>query len=551
MLKQKLLKRVLPVILSVAMAFEMMPAAASAAEYGKDGTVGKTELEENESGGAETEGVDVQGENRTEAVLKESGTSQETEESIAAEEKAETIAEEESQTHSEEKETSVAKIVIDDRKADEFAEENNGFTRRLGEEGLVFFTEYVEEGKCGELQEAVKDWIDIEVDGERVNTLKDRLTYNWVKKAESGEGTDTPLDNRLPEDAGEYELTISMDLTRLDGICKNLESDAKLFLTIEKADIELAFGCEVVPGKTAGEFIDEVNEGYTIKYKNRPYNVSRDIFAIKDAAGKEDPDKKLPLHIFRIDENGARQPMEMTDRFDRTRDYVMTIDGIALTENGVRNYKLSVKDSYAITVGQRQKTAVRFERKDSGEDLIRVYDPAKKWTAAEVTEGLFKEPAADGALTKAGGAPAVYIHGKDDREGEYSVLLEGAEPKADWYTRIRLKDGVLYNADEEAGEIVAAPYVYKPMASDPGDAGEYFIIWSYAGDDSAYEKSHSEAVRFTIDPAPIAVKASQESVDQAGFCDGMTGDEVRKALAKLSYGVYPLVKNETTGAMEV
>lgn len=540
----------MPVILSVAMAFEMMPAAASAAEYGKDGTVGKAELEENESGGAETEGVDVQGENRTEAVLKESGTSQETEESIAAEEKAETIAEEESQTHSEEKETSVAKIVIDDRKADEFAEENNGFTRRLGEEGLVFFTEYVEEGKCGELQEAVKDWIDIEVDGERVNTLKDRLTYNWVKKAESGEGTDTPLDNRLPEDAGEYELTISMDLTRLDGICKNLESDAKLFLTIEKADIELAFGCEVVPGKTAGEFIDEVNEGYTIKYKNRPYNVSRDIFAIKDAAGKEDPDKKLPLHIFRIDENGARQPMEMTDRFDRTRDYVMTIDGIALTENGVRNYKLSVKDSYAITVGQRQKTSVRFERKDSGEDLIRVYDPAKKWTAAEVTEGLFKEPAADGALTKAGGAPAVYIHGKDDREGEYSVLLEGADPKADWYTRIRLKDGVLYNADEEAGEIVAAPYVYKPMASDPGDAGEYFIIWSYAGDDSAYEKSHSEAVRFTIDPAPIAVKASQESVDQAGFCDGMTGDEVRKALAKLSYGVYPLVKNETTGAME-
>ena len=108
MLKQKLLKRVLPVILSVAMAFEMMPAAASAAEYGKDGTVRKAELEENESGGAETEGVDVQGENRTEAVLKESGTSQETEESIAAEEKAETIAEEESQTHSEEKETSVA-----------------------------------------------------------------------------------------------------------------------------------------------------------------------------------------------------------------------------------------------------------------------------------------------------------------------------------------------------------------------------------------------------------------------------------------------------------
>lgn len=576
MLKRKLLKRALPIILSVAMVFEMMPADALAAEYDEVGTVQETELEDNNSDSNETKAdnteitdEDVQEESSTENAVKESSTPQETEtedtgtdENMAVtgtetetEEKTGLLADDGTQPPQEEK-TLAAKIVIDDRKVDAYAKEDNGFTRRLSESGLVFFTEYVEESKCGELQDAVKDWIDIEVDGERIDALEDKLTYNWVKKAESAEEKDTPLVNAVPRDTGVYELTISMDLTNLEGLCKKLESDVTLSLTIEKADIELEFGLETAPGKTAGEFIDKINEDYVIRYKNRNYTVSRDILAMKNAEGKEDPDKKLPLHIFMLDEGGARQPMEMTDRFDRTKDYVLTIDDIDLTENAAGNYKLSVDDSYMITVGERQKTQVRFERKNSGEDLIKMYDETKNWTIDEVTEGLFTEAVTDpaGAVTKAGGVPAVYIHGEDDEEDEFSVLLEGAELHVNWYTRIRLNNGAQYTVDEEAGEIRETEnntaYVYKPMASDPGDAGEYFIIWSYAGDDGAYEKSHSEAVRFTIDPAPVVIKTSQESVDEAGFSDGMTDEDVRKALAKIAYGVYPLVKNETTGVME-
>ncbi|HBN57400.1 MAG TPA: hypothetical protein DD414_11560 [Lachnospiraceae bacterium] len=461
-----------------------------------------------------------------------------------------TVTEGENELPSDEK-TLTAKIVVDDRKADAYAAEGHGFTRGLSEDGLVFFTEYTEKSRCGAFQDAIKEWLSVEVDGEKIDSLKDRLTYSWVKKAEGGEGADTPLVDVVPREAGTYELTISMDLTGLDKLCQKLEGDIKLSLTIEKADIELVFGRETAPGKTAGEFIDGIHEDYTIRYKNGAYNVSRDILAIND-----NPDRKLPLHLFVVDESGTRQPMGETDRFDTNKDYVLTIDDVALTAEAARNYKLSVEDSYAIKVGSLQKTELRFERKDPGADLRQIYDPSREWTLEEVTEGLFTDAVTDaaGTVTKAGGVPAVYIQGKDDKRDEYSVLLEGAAPEAKWYTRIRLNAGAVYAVDEDAGELEEpegdARYIYKPMTSNPKDAGEYFIIWNYTGDDGAYEKSHSEAVRFAIDPAPVVVKTTQESVEQANFCEGMTADDVRKALAAISYGVYPVIKNETTGAME-
>lgn len=551
MWKGKVCKRALPIILSMAMIFQSVPATVLAAESRT--AEENVEYESTVSGSAVEDDGDTEKESEpsTEAVETEPSEEEAAAAGETPEQTEEKPAEEESPGQTEEK--LAAKLVIDDSKVDAYAQAGNGFTRVLGEKGLVFFTEYVEESRCGKLQDTVKGWISVEVDGEKIDTLKDRLTYSWVRKAESGEGTDTPLVDAVPVDAGAYELTISMDIADLNGICKTLEGDVKLSLTIEKADIELKFNAQTAPGKTAGELIDKINEDYTIQYKNRNnYHVSRDILALKDAAGQDDPAKKLPLHIFVINADGSRRQMEESERFDRTKDYVLTLDDIALTENAARNYELSVKDSYPVTVGNLQRTEVRFERKDPGEDLIKGYDPAKQWTIAEVTEGLFTEAVTDsnGTVLKAGGAPAVYI----DEKNEFSVLLEGAAPVANWYTRIRLTAGAGYNVDEEAGEFSeieeGITYIYKPLASDPGDAGEYFIIWSYAGDDGAYEKSHSKAVRFTIDPASIIIKIDQESVEKADFRDGMKADDVRKTLAKLSYGVYPLVKNETTGEME-
>ncbi|MDE7322652.1 MAG: hypothetical protein K2N73_07925 [Lachnospiraceae bacterium] len=584
--KHALLKHALPIILSVAMAFQSMPATALASE---SQTVEDAVLNENTQahGAGEAAGnvpeTDAEQDTAAETVTgsesdtpvsdgkpeSEEESGQQVEESDAGEmlstavetatvetaitdteNMVEIAAEDETPNQSEENAKNVAKIIVDDKKADAYAQTDNGFTRVLGEKDLHFCTEYVQDSKCSDFQQAVDSWIRVEVDGETIDTLKDRLTYSWVRKAEAEGETDTPLVNAFPKDAGDYVLTVSMDLSNLDGLCKKLESDLTVSLTIEKADVGIVFDKTTAPGKTAAEFIDTVNKNYTVSYKDKKYDVSRDILVTKDAEGKDDPDKKLPLYLYVIDENGARKPMDALDKFARDKDYVLTIGSVGLAENASGNYKLSVNMYYIIEVDERQKTEVRFSRKDAGEDLIQVYVPEKAWAIDEVTKDLFTEAVTDesGTVTKASGVPTVFVLGKD---GESDRVLDGAALEAKWYTRIRLNSGSAYDVDEEAGEIKEGQwYIYKPMDLDPVDAGEYYIIWSYAGDDGAYEKSHSEAVRFTVDPAPVVIRVNPESLTTANFRDGMAADDVTKALSEITYGVYPLVKNETAGIME-
>lgn len=589
LLKQAVQKHALPVILSVAMVFQSMPATALASErqaaeetMADENTqadiIGENAGNTPESGDGQGAGTDTAAgveasETISETDIPASGGQPQAEEESAQETGETTDGEIQSQSSAMETDaaetettveiaaedgtptqpsedmtnvttdvmTNVARIVLDDKKADAYAQADNGFTRVLGEKDLHFITEYVSDSKCSAFQQAVDSWIYVEVDGEPMETLKDRLTYKWVRKAAAEGETDTPLANAFPTDAGSYMLTVSIDLSGLDGLCSKLEKELTVFLTIEKAKIELIFDKSVVPGKTAAEYIDAVNKDYMICYKDKKYDVSRDILAAKDTG--------LPLQLFVVDESGARNPMDAAERFGRDRDYVMKIGDIALTEHAAGNYSLSVEESYRIEVGERQKTQVRFTRKDAGEDLIQIYAPEKSWTTDEAAKDLFAEAVTDetGTVTRAGGAPTVFVQ---DKDGGFGAVLEGAVPEAAWYTRIRLNSGSSYITDEEAGEIKDGDYVYKPMESDPADAGEYYIIWSYAGDEGAYEKSHSEAVRFTIDPAPVVIRIDAESLTAANFRDGMTADDVTRALSAISYGVHPLVKNEATGAME-
>lgn len=71
--------------------------------------------------------------------------------------------------------------------------------------------------------------------------------------------------------------------------------------------------------------IDQINEEYIIQYKgDDTYPVSREILAVENGV--------LPIHLFVMDESGKRQPMKATDLFERAKDYMLTIDEIALTE---------------------------------------------------------------------------------------------------------------------------------------------------------------------------------------------------------------------------
>lgn len=232
MLKRNLWKRALPLILAAAVTFQSVPVTALAAEgqpaeeavqdenAGSDSVDGEAGEAEDVSGADAAQGAgdvgDVsdsdaaQGAGEAEDVsdadsvqdagdepgadsAQESGEAGDVPDSDAAQDAgdasvsdpAQDVGAPETAPDGEVSGELVAKIVVDDGKVDEFANGEKGFTRVLGAEGLVFFTEYVEPSRCSAFQDAIKDCLSVEVDGENMDTLKDKLTYRWVKKAEN------------------------------------------------------------------------------------------------------------------------------------------------------------------------------------------------------------------------------------------------------------------------------------------------------------------------------------------------------------------------------
>ncbi len=613
MFKRKLFKRVLPIILSVAMTFQSVPATALAAEsqvessaeletgQGEDpasqDSGGSTEkAPEAEAGSTEavesTEMLETASGESVEPSTVETGSEQKTEETssttstetsdteMSSTEAPETeasdtmliVAEGADETTGEGASEKVAAIVVDDQKANNI----DGFTRKLGEKGLAYFTEYKEMSQCGTFEKKVKECISVTVGDEEVSSLNDQFTYSWAVK--NADGTETPLTDALPTDAGDYVLTVGLESDKIVGLYDKVES-LKVALTIEKAEITLDIADVTIdPGRTAQDLIDQINKAYTLEYKNKSdekFTVSRDILDIKDAAGNADPDKKLPLDIFVIDSDGIRKPMSTTagedgkiESFDRNKSYILTIGSISLTADAAKNYELETEKSYTITVGDLRDTEIRFTLADVGRDLVEIYNPEKAWTIEEVTENLFapEQKDAAGNIISHDGAPTVFVEDEDGKETALKVYNPKAETQeedftAGWYTRVHVEDWKY--ADKDEGELESyidgKKYIYKP-AEDPAETGEYYIIYSYAGDDKVYEESTSveNPIRFTIDPQPVTVKilrkegstGDRTTVDDEGlFCDGMTADDVKAALAKVSYDVCYTVKNES-GAEE-
>lgn len=611
--RRNLLKRVLPILLSLAMTLQSVPITAMAAELPVAATAEEAEAatessEETEAAvePAEETGTtedadaaesaaqpeedatvedtpaedDVKSDETTEntgdqpdAVTEEDGVKSD-DAAEDSESEPETVKKPVAETETEVAANGVvkegaARIIVNDTSVWDGVE---GFTRKLGETGLVFVGEYVEDSKVGELQDAVKYWLDIEVDGEEVYELRDSLTYSWAKV--DGE-TRVPLVDAVPVNAGTYELTIALDIAGTNGLCKSVEpaDGVKLTLIIEKAKINIWPDTWTQPGKTVGELIENNNENYQIVYADRLEKIDEDEYAPKYTVSRDiinTEGKKLPLHVYRIDD-GARQDLTETpkEKFDSTKDYILTIEPESdlLTADAAENYELALDDFWKINIGERQETSIKFERKteENGDlkDLIEVYEEGKTYSIEDVTKDLFTET----------GAPAVYVW--DDKTEEDVILRdadgEPVKPVAGWYTRIQLEqndkklgENEKYKPDEEAGEFqyerkdeagndVKDDFIYKPMKENetPTDAGEYYIVWNYAGDEGMYGKSHSDKIRFTIDPAPVVVNIELDGVDytegkgaKLGFTDGMTVGDVRKTLAKIAYGVYPIKENE-------
>ena len=581
MFKRKLFKRALPFILSVAMMFESLPATAMATE--SSGAEQMTETErQSEEGGEERSGSgseeSAEAASTEERLSEESSGSESGSESEAStpsgsetpstsEEWSESGSESETPSTSEEssgseqedereeieqKEVDAEETVNKKYETEIKISDNLGvnankfggdveFERVLEGEnaGYKFAAEYKDFVNLGaELVDALKgkddttgkNIIEIRVDDEVLekdnldHSIVERLEFTWKgRKADStAEGAEAYTEAiTTPTDAGRYMLTVT--LPEITDLCQ--KRSVNIFVEIRPAKIRLGFDSmmstgtklDVKPGTTVEKFVQQVTEDYTLRYTNKTSDA--EFFIDKEKAVKKDS-FKVTVHESNAEEETVLQP---TDAFDASKEYYVHIE---LELNDAKNYELQKEDTYGVKVDSLQKTRVELETDKAAyskvydgnaADLAAIKAETKVFTLDDNNEDLEELKAADETVSLV-------------EAGWYR--REQADKTDGWTTEDAISDTtVKYGKDSEG-------WLYVKLDEAPVNAGDYYVIWKYAGDEGKAYPAVSKPVTYTVEHAPVVVTIAQEEADLGKmFFKGMDETEVKKALAQIDYRV--------------
>lgn len=553
MFKRKLFKRALPFILSVAMMFESLPATAMATESSGAEQMTETETEAgSEEGGEqgseseEAESAEVKAEVKSEEaeVTAESETKTEapSEEAEASSEvEAESKIEVESELKSSETETSSEAETesvpedVSEKETEEIAQKEveaeetklvtklelddtvgvgdnkiDGFTRVYGELPLTFTTEYGRNDGCGKFQEDIKKYIDIVVDDEKMHdTAKANYAFKWTAKKAGAEGADayTEAVDGVPTNVGEYKLHISLAAE------KDTWSEASMdvYVKIELAELELVLNksLEIDPGKTVKDLKDQITKDYDLKYEDG------EVVDAKDAI--------VEKFTVTVREAGSETDLEDTAVLNAKTGYEVriTIDFKEKT-----NYKVTTEEYYKVKVGDLQETRVEAVLDGVTYPVTKVYGDS----STALTD-LFAKTA------------KVFVVNKEDEDKELAPAEGETLAVPGWYRREQAPNSVADGIQEDGSICYAEEpelkYVKLAEGETPEEAGEYYVIWVYAGDDkNAYKASASDPVAATIEPAPVVIKIANDSESLGSlFHEGMTRADVNKALKEIEYKV--------------
>lgn len=553
MFKRKLFKRALPFILSVAMMFESLPATAMATESSGAEQMTETETEAgSEEGGEqgseseEAESAEVKAEVKSEEaeVTAESETKTEapSEEAEASSEvEAESKIEVESELKSSETETSSEAETesvpedVSEKETEEIAQKEveaeetklvtklelddtvgvgdnkiDGFTRVYGELPLTFTTEYGRNDGCGKFQEDIKKYIDIVVDDEKMHdTAKANYAFKWTAKKAGAEGADayTEAVDGVPTNVGEYKLHISLAAE------KDTWSEASMdvYVKIELAELELVLNksLEIDPGKTVKDLKDQITKDYDLKYEDG------EVVDAKDAI--------VEKFTVTVREAGSETDLEDTAVLNAKTGYEVriTIDFKEKT-----NYKVTTEEYYKVKVGDLQETRVEAVLDGVTYPVTKVYGDS----STALTD-LFAKTA------------KVFVVNKEDEDKELAPAEGETLAVPGWYRREQAPNSVADGIQEDGSicyaEEPGLKYVKLAEGETPEEAGEYYVIWVYAGDDkNAYKASASDPVAATIEPAPVVIKIANDSESLGSlFHEGMTRADVNKALKEIEYKV--------------
>lgn len=569
MFKRKLFKhafskRALPVILSVAMIFQSMPATAMAAEDAvaveqsvEDSTDEQTATEAAEPA---SEQDDSEAEPSQEEPAEDSETPASTEESKEDEQvkASEEESKEDSETPAsteESKEDSETPTSTEESKEDnetsvsteepsqdatvpettEVAEENTTTEEEMQEVGETDQTiintkieiaglnlsdfekqqdkaeptyniSYKESNNSfnnviSAVQRAVKIYVN---DEPKTDALKPYLTFEW-KKAGSEE-----VIQGLPKEVGSYRLHISLD--PIDSVCGKAEDD--IYFNIEKAELRFQLQNFINEGVKTGSKISEFKTAVTENYclvtsADNEYNKALYNLKPEDVIVYKEGDKG----IYEVTEDLY---------FNSEKKYKFTVQ-VALDTSAIASYEVDCnneteKKYYSIEFTGLTETKVLVTLKNPGTEIRKDFDE-KELTVEGAAENVasFEVTATD-------------KDGKDVAIDEQESAKKLVSPK--WYTRER-KIGTSeyenFEIDEDT-QFIFQEDRYTLMNGNPKDAGEYYLVYVYSGENGKYKKSYSDPIKVTIDPAALVLKPTKISL-----AEGMDKDAVAEALAKTEY----------------
>ena len=568
MFKRKLFKRALPVILSVAMIFQSMPATALAAENEMTEVVETTVEDsgsESDAGDEAKEPANEEPEAPAAEQPEASAPAEETKQEEADTPATTTVPEEVSASTEEagdqsgtnvstdnenqpETEIPVTEVTPDLRPSTEGEQEEatdeelqevgnseapqeivntrievpdledvlNGlnFKKQNDKTEPTYNIGYDEEDTFDNVIQSVKDKVKIYVNDEVKNELKkDYLTFEW-KIA----GTDTAMQG-LPKETGSYVLHLAV--TPVEGVCGIASYD--IYFNIEKAQLTLDLqdvNKDVKTGSKISDFKASVIEKSGLKLKDTEYGKTA-LFEIK----AED------IIVYEIGSDGVFKVTEDTS-FNSEKKYTFTVK-VTLEASIASNYDVdsnneTEKKYYGIEFAGLTETKVKVTLASPSTELSKEYDE-KEWTIEDVTKNV--------------SGFEVIIPGNEDEEDALIEDQESAKtlvsPK--WYTRERKQSGVDFpELDEETQFDVESGLNagrYTLMTENPKDAGEYYLVYVYSGENGKYKKGYSEPVKVTIEAGALVLKPTKIVLSE-----GMDSSAVYEALAEAEYELY---KGET------
>ena len=569
MFKRKLFKRALPFILSVAMMFESLPATAMATESSGAEQMTETDRQSEEGGeersgsgseesaeaasteerlseessGSESGSESEEAPTSEEASGSESGSESEastpsgSETPSTSEEWSESGSESETPSTSEAETESVPEDVSE-KETEEIAQKEveaeetklvtklelddtvgvgdnkiDGFTRVYGELPLTFTTEYGRNDGCGRFQEDIKKYIDIVVDDEEMHeTAKANYAFKWTAKKAGAEGADayTEAVDGVPTNVGEYKLHISLAAE------KDTWSEASMdvYVKIELAELELVLNksLEIDPGKTVKELKDQITKDYDLKYE--------------DGEAVDAKDAIVEKFTVTVREAGSETDLEDTAVLNAKTGYEVRI---AIDFKEKTNYKVTTEEYYKVKVGDLQETRVEAVLDGVAYPVTKVYGDA----STALTD-LFAKTA------------KVFVVNKDGDDKELTAAEGETLAVPGWYRREQAPNSTTDGIQEDGSicytEEPGLKYVKLAEGETPEEAGEYYVIWVYAGDDkNAYKASASDPVAATIEPAPVVIRIANDSEALGSlFHEGMKIEDVEKSLREIEYKVSTL-----------